>query len=167
MGVCGTCATFGDYRNGTDGKPDMVPLQLHPPLGKALPHVRPSRSTYRAPVAMWFRIELAMSSSSILRYHSLGSKWEAITDALRLSCASMTSKRLTAFWVASAWFATSLRILASAFACALRQECTMKRWYMSAQGPSKGCQHAGNLTQAPILTYPSDRRNSRILLSIS
>ena len=42
----------------------------------------PSRSTYRAPVAMWFKIESAMSLPSILRYHSLGSSWETMTVAL-------------------------------------------------------------------------------------
>ena len=46
-------------------------------------------------------IESAISSPSILRYHSLGSSWEAMSVAARPSRAYIISKRSTAFRVAT------------------------------------------------------------------
>ena len=59
----------------------------------------PSRSMQRAPVAIRFSIESAISSPSILGYHSFGSSYEAMSVAARLSLASMISKRSMAFRV--------------------------------------------------------------------
>ena len=48
---------------------------------------------------MRLRMESAISSPSIRRYHSLGSSWEAMSVAQRFSRASMISNRSTAFCV--------------------------------------------------------------------
>lgn len=44
--------------NGTVCKAPLIMPELHPPLGKVLLKLGPSRSTYRAPEAMRFGIEL-------------------------------------------------------------------------------------------------------------
>ena len=81
----------------------------------------PSRSMQRAPVAMRFRIESAISSPSMRRYHSLGSSCDAIMVPRRPYLASMISNRSTAFCVAigvvmkSSMMSSSTSLYASIF----------------------------------------------------